>query len=261
MPSNYRSRREENGAKRRDFNNSYNPAIRGPVAIMKLQRIVLNWRRDEDRRDHRSQRVRENTRIIIPDQRSRSWLVRLPPARIAGSRRARDIDLDEIQEDAHAYLTNIDSGGKGEEVSRRRFTVTERVFLSLSSYPRSSISFFQPGFFLVVATAFGKLTGSRTAYWIISGACRRRESGRSGRVPAEPRRIDLPRESVNESEAESERASERAILEIGTATRRAAPHRAEPRSRSRSRTRRVRVCVRVSSTMMLTTTRRRTANY
>jgi len=48
-----------------------------------------------------------------------------------------------------------------------------------------------------------------------------------GRVPAEPRRIDLPRESVNESEAESKRASERAILGI-SASRRGEPHRTAP---------------------------------
>jgi len=45
--------------------------------------------------------------------------------------------------------------------------------------------------------------------------------------------IDLPRESVNESEAESKQASERTILGI-SAPRRGAPHRTAP-SRDRDR--------------------------
>lgn len=92
----------------------------------------------------------------------------------------------------------------------------------LSSVPFASFFFF-PSF--ASATAFGKLTGSRSraAYWIISGACRRRESGRPTESLLSGVSIDLPRARTSTG-ARSRRTSERSS---GSAPRRdrVAPHR------------------------------------
>lgn len=109
---------------------------------------------------------------------------------------------------------------------------------SLSFSPSFLLVFFS----LVVATAFGKLTGSRNraAYWIISGACRRRESGRPAEFLLSSVSIDLPRARTStgaRSRRTSERASERSSGSAPRrdATRRTAPKRARSRSRSRTR--------------------------
>lgn len=115
--------------------------------------------------------------------------------------------------------------------------MTERVFFSLSSHPRSARLL---SLFLVAANCVWVNSPDLAVYWIVSGACRRRESGRSSLL-SRGVSIDLPRARAS---TRARPTSERAILGIGTATRRGAARRAEPRSRSRSRTRRVRACVR-----------------
>lgn len=218
----------------------------------------------------------ENAKIIIPDRReSREAEISAGPASLrdrsvegsletadASDRRARDTeDLDEVQEDAHAYLTNIDSGEGEREVSRRRFTVTERVFFSLSSHPRPTL-LLSPGFlFLVVATAFGKLTGSRSLLDRQRGMS---TAGVRSVVPAEPRCIDRspPSESVNESEADERAGDPRDRRR--DAARRAELSRDRDLARGRAACVRayVRACARgaLDDDVDMTTARTRTAN-
>lgn len=203
----------------------------------------------------------ENTGIIIPDRRVWGEVSRevdldwsdFPPAR--GSQfRGESRDGERVGRACSRYRpgqgprrrTRIPNERQWER-GRGLSTEIHRDRKNVSPYPPtrdpSSLPLFLSSpspvsFFLVAATAFGKLTGSRSLLDHQRGMLT--AGVRSvGRVPAEPRRIDLPRESVNESEAE--RAGD-------------PRDRAEPQSRSRSRTRRV-ACVRVSSTTMTMTAR------
>lgn len=136
----------------------------------------------------------------------------------------------------HAYLTNSDNGEGGEgkeEKSRRIFTVTERVFLPTLPLARLSLSlsFTNPSYIFLFSALLRLVNspGRAAYYWIISGACRRRQSQVDPRSLARVAyRSISPRVSVNGSEAE--RADD-------PRDRRRDATRRDARSRSRSRAR------------------------